>query len=78
MQSDEHGSLHPIAERILDGESVTMCEISQYNAQCIMDWARRGMHDVDSCYRKHCVHGARDVDIDYAAELASHAYCCRG
>lgn len=74
----EPPALHPLALRILEGESVSMCEISMYNAKVIMDWYRRGEHDADTCHRKHCQHGAQPKDIEHAAKLASHVYCCGG
>lgn len=67
--------MHPIAERILAGEDVSMCEISMYNANLLMDWFRNGGHD--DCNRKHCQHRAMEKDVTYAARLASHDFCCK-
>lgn len=66
---------HPIATRILAGESVSMCEISEFNAKRIMDWVRHGGHDGSKCFKKDCIHRPRPMDIDYAARLASHEFC---
>lgn len=68
--------LHPMAVRILSGEDVSMCEIEQSNAQRIMDWVRHGGHEAEGCMKKDCIHKPRGVDVEYAARLASHEFCC--
>lgn len=70
--------MHPLMLRIIAGEDISMCEISEWNAQWIMNWARKGSHDAKMCWSKDCVHGARAIDIEYAARLASHEFCCGG
>lgn len=73
-QQNSH-RMHPLAERILAGEDVSMCEISEFNATWLMDWFRNGGHD--TCNRKHCQHKAQPKEIEHAARLASHDYCCK-
>lgn len=70
--------MHPLFERIMAGESVSQCEISEFNANWIMDWVRHGGHEPEDCQDRsgHCCCKASGDDIELAARLANHEFCC--
>lgn len=67
--------MHPLAERILEGEVLCEGEILAYNARSVLarDRARKQhAHDPADCKNKHCTHGIGD-DTDFAVLLAEQA-----
>lgn len=67
--------MHPIAERIMDGEDICPGEIWQDNASVIIEqtayWVDHA-HDAKGCTNKDCHHGDGN-DLPYAAELTERA-----
>lgn len=69
-------NMHPLAERILSGDTVSQCEISEYNAQWLRSFIDKGPHDPEQCFSKDCKHGPTASDFEYAERLQSHEFCC--
>jgi hypothetical protein len=68
--------MHPIAERIIAGESVCRSEINEFNASELVAW----IADTDSHHTKadcpngkDCVHAPGEMTADWAATLVSEA-----
>lgn len=68
--------MHPIAERIIAGESVCDHEIWEYNSRKIIEREVKrkaaGEHPAKGCRVKNCDHNKGD-DLPYAVELAERA-----
>jgi hypothetical protein len=75
--------MHPIAVRIIEGESVCAAEIREYNASWIMSWVKDTdrHHTQETCRQgKHCVHAPGQDYVDHAARLVNemHDSCTCG